>query len=757
MIRTPDLKPSGLKIRAARKWKFPPVAPAIAAGLMLAIPISASGQIGPGTRRDMAQIATEVQSRGFADYIPVAYRTMGFDGDIAGAADNHVRAHFLLYMARDCSHLVLKWEIPAPLMGALEVGQPREMQSEDYIRNVGPRPKSRLMTIENKAKNAVLRSYQIGKMKRIWTRGPFNALADAAHTRATPGEDHWGALITCGLYLGSATPIAAYQTPASEYGDELSGGAVLEISPAHQQVLQTAARMKSIMPSAAPMSWRITANVFNALFLRQIAELKSIEIQIDFWGGAMTNIVGVFLLAANPADTIGGAAFDLVSVSLPLALPDDMPNFLDPLDVLWFITKGCMFSVLDEAIGNLGKIAMVRVGFMTASEPFQVAPWTFVVLDGPSEGTDTWNAVEMRGGFRDTGEYRWVTAAGACTDWAARVSVRPSVIVQPGIDTPSPFICNIHPNYIYIQMKRDNTNWDAVDKFLVEHFVGGINAPIFWVSAQLKVNYELSDQEALRWSGSQTVTTAEAPAVTRRQFFHGTSVTSGAVPLDLGEDLRVDLDRPHPEAVMVHGMELPVNVTFERGIMPQGGFLLQKGQLQLVLSDPVFSIGNNGKVMMASDYEDKWWYAPVQSAKDRWSAQAAYRKVRRADSLEYNRHRLEQALAHWSERLRYRYDSNLGNLTLAEDPRRFKASGNAGTMVVRNIPEYQTLTLKEPVIWESFVIDRPTDDYPDLEAFDPSVTVEGGRYLLTWTNPQTKQEKTLIIKAPSAGIGNKAP
>jgi hypothetical protein len=208
---------------------------------------------------------------------------------------------------------------------------------------------------------------------------------------------------------------------------------------------------------------------------------------------------------------------------------------------------------------------------------------------------------------------------------------------------------------------------------------------------------------------------------------------------------------------MVHGAEVPVNVTFERGILPKGGFLLHKGQLQLVLSDPVYGIGNNGKVMIASDYEDKWWYAPLQSAKNRWDAQATYRRDRRADNLEYNRHRLEQTLAHWSERLRYRYDTNLGNLTLAAEPRRFKANGNVGTMVVRNIPEYQSLTLKEPVIWESFVIDQPTADFPDLEAFDPSFTVEGGRYLLTWTNPQTKQKKTLIIKAPAARTGTKVP
>lgn len=734
------------------KLRFPNfpffLAVSLIAGILFPSALSAAGQIGRVSRIDMSQIANEVQRRGFADYVPVAYRTMGFDGDLSAAADNHVRAHFLLYMARDCSHFVLKWEIPTPLLGALDSGQPKEIQPEYYIHNVGPGPKSRLVTIENKAKNAVLRSYQVGRMKRIWTRGAFNTMADAAHTRESGGPDKWGALITCGLYLGSATPIAAYQTPASEYGDELSGGAVLEITPAHQKVLQAAALVKSIQPSAAPMSWRITANVFNAFFLRQIAELKNIELQIDFWGGAMVDVMGVFLIVAIPPEGAVDVGMILLTATVGMALPEDVPNPLDPFDVLWFITKGCMFSVLDEAIGNLGKIAMVRVGFMKVSEPFQVAPWTFAVLEGPPRGTDTWNAVEMRGGFRDTGEYRWITAAGACTDWAARLSVRPSMIVRPEIDVPSPFLCEVRPTHIYLQMRRDNANWELVDKFLIEHFVGGVNAPIFWVGARPVVNYELSDQEVLRWAGTATTTTSGDP-LTRSQVFHGSSVCSGAVPLDLGEGRRVDFDRPHPEAVMVNGMPLKVDVTFERGILPQGGYLLQKGNLQAVLADPVFSIGNNGKVMIASDYEENWWYGPVQGYKNRWDAQAAFRRERRANNLEYNRIRLKQALDHWTGQFRYRYDTQYGNLTLAAEPGHLQANGRPGTMTIRYTPEYQGLTLKEPIVWESLVIDQPTSDLPDVEAIDPCLKVEDGRYVLTYTNPLTKKNMTMIIKAPA--------
>ena len=311
--------------------------------------------------------------RGFADYIPVAYRSMGFDSDRVGAADNHVRAHFLLYMARDCSHFVLKWEIPVPVLLPQDMGAPTEITPEYYTHNVGPGvPKSRLVRIENKARNIVLRSYQIGRLKRIWTGGPLNAIADAAHAGGEAAESpaKWGALITCGIFLGSETPIAAYATPESDYGDDLSGGVVLEISPAHQRILQTAARMKSVTPQAAPMSWRITANVFNASYLREIARLKSVAVQINFWGGTAMDVIGLFMIYAYPPS----GALDALSVTLGLTLPDSIPNVLDPLDVTWFVFRACVFAIIKEEIGNLGEIAVVRLGFMTAAEPFQVAP-----------------------------------------------------------------------------------------------------------------------------------------------------------------------------------------------------------------------------------------------------------------------------------------------------------------------------------------------------------------------------------------------
>ncbi|MCK7483731.1 MAG: hypothetical protein M0C28_47070 [Candidatus Moduliflexus flocculans] len=110
--------------------------------------------------------------------------------------------------------------------------------------------------------------------------------------------------------------------------------------------------MKSITPSAAPMSWRITANVFNAYFSVRSPNPQSIEIQIDFWGGAMVDVMGVFLIAANPPGTVGEVAQELVTASVGLALPEDMPNFLDPLDVLGSSPRDACFPFLTRPSGT---------------------------------------------------------------------------------------------------------------------------------------------------------------------------------------------------------------------------------------------------------------------------------------------------------------------------------------------------------------------------------------------------------------------
>ncbi len=52
--------------------------------------------------------------------------------------------------------------------------------------------------------------------------------------------------------------------------------------------------------------------------------------------------------------------------------------------------------------------------------------------------------------------------------------------------------------------------------------------------------------------------------------------------------------------------------------------------------EPLLSVGNNGKTVVAVDYEDTWWYVKAAAGKQRWEAQAEYRRQRRADSLAYN-------------------------------------------------------------------------------------------------------------------------
>ncbi|HQF88368.1 MAG TPA: hypothetical protein PLN26_14160 [Acidobacteriota bacterium] len=727
------------------------------AGLVLAawlvLPVSAARQA--ADRTDFAQIAAQIQRRGFADYIPVAYRTMGIESDYWGPADNHARAHFLLYMARDCSHFVLKWEIPALVALAEDPSPPREMQTEDYVRMGGVRPKSRLFTYEDKARNLALRSWQVGRLKRIWTRGPLNDLSDAAHARSGWVPEKWGALVSCSLFLGSATPIAAYATPAGEEGDPLSGGAILSISASHQQVLQAAARVKTLGPAAAPVTWRITADVFSAALLREKARLENVEMKIDLYGGAAVDVIGLFWLVAFPPSTAGEVAQEAVSMSISLALPDGIPNPIDPFDVAWFILKGVIFAPMDEMIGTLGKISVVRVGYMSRPEPFQVAPWTSVLLSGPGSGTDTWDAVELRGGYQDKKDYTWTVMAGASTDWVTRLSVRPSLIVNPRLSAPVPFLTETRPTQLAVQMRRDDANWAQVDKFLTEHIAGGVNAPAFCVTARPTVNYEVWDQEVIRARDTQATESA-GNRLTRRQLFHSGSACSGAVPLDFNEGGRFDFDRPHQEAVMVGGVALPVAVTFQGGVMPQGGDAFPPAKIRLQPVEPLLSVGNMGQVVVAVDYEDTWWYVRAAAGKQRWEAQAEYRRQRRTDSLEYNRNRTRLALEGWRDRLDYRLDTRQGSLIYSPNARHYAANGAIGEQRIRYLPPFATLEFAEPAAWRRIGLTAPAAELPDLEALDPCLTVEGNRAVLSYNSPRTGKRMTAIVKIPAAGKTQKS-
>jgi len=723
--------------------------------LLVGLAVFLGAQERGADRMDFAQISASIQRRGFADYIPVAYRTMGVESDYWGPADNHARAHFLLYMARDCSHFVLKWEIPALVALAEDPSPPREMQTEDYVRMGGVRPKSRLFTYEDKARNLALRSWQVGRLKRIWTRGPLNDLSDAAHARSGWSPEKWGALVSCALFLGSTTPIAAYATPAGEEGDPLSGGAILSISASHQRVLQAAARVKTLGPAAAPVTWRITADVFSAALLREKARLESVEMKIDLYGGAAVDVIGLFWLVAFPPSTAGQVAAEAVSMSISLALPDGIPNPIDPFDVAWFILKGVIFAPMDEMIGTLGKISVVRVGYMSQPEPFQVAPWTSVLLDGPGSGTDTWDAVELRGGYQDKKDYTWTVMAGACTDWVTRMSVRPSLIVNPRLSAPAPFMTETRPTQLAVQMRRDDANWAQVDKFLTEHIAGGVNAPVFCVTARPTVNYEVWDQEVIQARDIQTTESA-GDRLTRRQLFHSGSACSGAVPLDFNEGGRFDFDRPHQEAVMVGGVALPVTVTFVGGVMPLGGEPFPPAKILLQPVEPLLSVGNNGKTVMAVDYEDTWWYVRVAAGKQRWEAQAEYRRQRRTDSLEYNRNRTRLALEGWRDRLDFRLDTRQGTLIYSPNARRYTANGAIGEQRIRYLPPYATLEFAEPAAWRRIGLTGPSAELADLEALDPCLTVEGNRAVLSFNSPRTGKRMTATVKIPAAGKTQKS-
>ncbi|MCK7483730.1 MAG: hypothetical protein M0C28_47065 [Candidatus Moduliflexus flocculans] len=196
---------------------------------------------------------------------------------------------------------------------------------------------------------------------------------------------------------------------------------------------------------------------------------------------------------------------------------------------------------------------MVRVGFMTAAEPFQVAPWTFVVLDGPSEGTDTWNAVRCGADSGKPGNTAGSprpeparTGPPACPFGRASSSSRGS--------TPLPFICNIRPNAIYIQ-------------------IGAIiptGRP--WINSSSSISSGSTRRSSGYRPGSRSITshpTRRPPALERIPDSDDGRGPGRDAPAVLPWDKRRERGGPgltsartcgsistgsHPEAVMVHGM-----------------------------------------------------------------------------------------------------------------------------------------------------------------------------------------------------------
>lgn len=114
------------------------------------------------SRLDLPRIAREVQTKGLADYIPVAYKTVGIKSQYWSPADNHARAHFLLYMAKDCSHFVAKWEIPALIPINQGSNQQRTLEPRNQGIYTRPGGGAKVLRFHDDRQNRVLNSIQVG-------------------------------------------------------------------------------------------------------------------------------------------------------------------------------------------------------------------------------------------------------------------------------------------------------------------------------------------------------------------------------------------------------------------------------------------------------------------------------------------------------------------------------------------------------------------------------------------------------------------
>ena len=390
---------------------------------------------------------------------------------------------------------------------------------------------------------------------------------------------------------------------------------------------------------------------------------------------------------------------------------------------------------------------------MKLSEPFQIAPWTFVHLDGPSTGKDTWDQVEIRGGYRGRAEYTWKVGAGAITDWGAAVSFRPSVIMLPNIYAPGGCAWRIKPNVLEVELHRSDSNWEELDKWLVENYLGEVNAPIFQVSATPLVNYEIFDQEVLRASGRESV--ESGGALTRRQIFKSVSVCSGTERL-YGRDGRIDFNAKYEQAVSLDAKSLSVDVTFERGIMPQGGVMLVRQEVKAVKTVPLISIGKFGDQTLTTRFSDTWWWQAGQYRKERIQDQRQYWLNRRSDLAAAWRRDTQEHIDRWREAWGPFYAFQHGYLVYSPEARRFSISKAADQLRFAYLPSYQGLTFEEPLVWERVVTDKPSVELPDLGRVQPEVSWDGKRLVLSYKNPKTGQDRALILKVPAPAVTRKA-
>lgn len=599
------------------------------------------------SRLDLPRIAREVQTKGLADYIPVAYKTVGIKSQYWSPADNHARAHFLLFMAKDCSHFVAKWEIPALIPINQGSNQQRTLEPRNQGIYTRPGGGAKVLRFHDDRQNRVLNSIQVGP----------------------------------------SVPV--------------------------------------------PLHWRVVANVFNLALKQNIAEMREAYVELVRGGDLAFQVLDVVVVVAT-ASTVEGALLDFAIGALldQLGIPDPTAPSTG-----WEACKWMLSRIVDKAERELGKLVNVRVLYMEQLEAFQLAPWTCVFLDGPETGTDTWDAIELRGGYKDARKYRWFSAAGAVTEWATYLNVRPSIFVRADVHYSCPAAeCVIAPSQVVFRIVRDDQNWERLDRYLVENYLGNLNAPMFIVWVDPTINYELLDQEVMRWAGIETQDAG--PSLSRRQLWRSGSICTGADSFIGRNRARIDFEARHPDAVHLAATVLPVEITFERAVMPVGGFMLEKGELRVQPTQPLLPSGTVGEHYCVNWYESTWWYRALADGKehaeqrqkqmhdllqdtaehyrinwnlraDDWHAQIEHVTLLRRSQASARSRMIESNEKQWLATLGDGFRVHHGELTLPADSR-LSSTLQAPSLRWRSVPRWAGLEFVEPIPWHRLVIDQPT-------------------------------------------------
>jgi len=304
---------------------------------------------------------------------------------------------------------------------------------------------------------------------------------------------------------------------------------------------------------------------------------------------------------------------------------------------------------------------------------------------------------------------------------------------------------------IEIACQRTKENWERMDQNLVENYRQGVNAPMFFLVLRPKVNYEMLDQEMLRPGGGDA--TAGGPSITRPQSFDTVAVGSGIERI-LGEERKQLIPKfvKRSKAVFERS-SMSVSVTFERSVMPQGGITVAPQTLDPMPTAPLVCLGSWRNDVLLAQFDESWWYGAVEPRKLTWEAQANHWRGRRNEQVKQWQRDSRDQIALWKEMLGAQFAFRGGSIVY--NPPQGASAGGMRPEHIAYLPTCAGVQLREPIVWQRLALKGSGAAPQPLDRLQPTVAIEGDRYVVTYKDLKTGKDKTLILRTRSGRSAKK--